>query len=249
MTQEQFTNVGAVILAAGQGKRMKSDLPKVLHQLKGKPIVDYVVRVVEGLGIKPTVVVSNTNNLVRDFLGDRVNFAVQTEQLGTGHAVACAESLLKDKVGHIIVLYGDHPYLTSQSVAKLIKIHLDNNDIITMMTAVVPDFEDWRMPFYNFGRIVRDSDGRIAKIVEKKDATAEELEIKEINPAYFCFQADWLWKNLKNLKNNNAQQEYYLTDLVKQAIDDEQKTSSVLINAREALGVNSQEELQLAEAI
>jgi len=248
MSHNQFENVGAIILAAGQGKRMKSGLPKVLHQMKGHPMIDYPVSAVESLGLRPTIVVSNDNkDVIRKVLGSRADYAVQERQLGTGNAVASAEILLEGKVGHVVILYGDHPYLTGTSLEKLIDKHLERGNTITMMTATPPDFDGWRAAFNNFGRISRGEDGRIIKIVERKDASTDELKIKEINPSYFCFKADWLWKNLKNLKNDNAQQEYYLTDLVEHAISDGQKISSIEIEPKEALGVNSSDDLRAAE--
>lgn len=249
MTTSKKAEVAVVILAAGQGTRMKSALPKVMHELNGRPLVDYVVASAQKLGVKPVVVVSADNNLAREFLGERADFVVQEKQKGTGHAVASAENFLKDKAGNIIVLYGDMPFISDESLAKLLKRHLERGNTITMMTAVLHDFNDWRAPFCGFGRVVRGADGHIAKIVEKKDASAAELEIKEINPSYFCFKADWLWKNLKELKNENAQGEYYLTDLVKNAIEQGEKISSIEIDPKEAMGVNSQEDLKNAHLL
>lgn len=250
MLSNQFDKVGAVILAAGQGKRMKSGLPKVLHQLEGQPIINFSVSAVESLGLRPTIVVSNDNkDVIRKVLGNRVDFAVQEQQLGTGHAVLSAEILLEDNVEHLIVLYGDHPYLTGDSLKKLIEKHLENGNTITMMTTIVPDYKEWRGAFYGFGRIVRGENGHIEKIVERKDAPEDVLAMKEINPGYYCFKASWLWKNLKNLKNDNAQEEYYLTDLVKYAVNSGEKISSIEINPKEALGVNSPEDLQSAREL
>lgn len=241
--------IGAVILAAGQGTRMKSDLPKVMHELAGRPMIDYVVSAVEDAGIRPVVVVSPASSAVREFLGDRVDYATQEKQLGTGHAVACAEKVLNGFVDHVMVFYGDHPHLKSESIKQLMVRHIERGNTVTLMTAVVPDFDDWREPFYSFGRVIRGASGHIAKIVERKDANEEELKVKEINPSYFCFKADWLWKNLKELKNDNAQAEYYLPDLVKQAIDAGEKISSIEIEPAEALGVNSRDDLKLAHEI
>jgi bifunctional UDP-N-acetylglucosamine pyrophosphorylase/glucosamine-1-phosphate N-acetyltransferase len=236
--------VGIVILAAGKGKRMHSELPKVMHLLHDKPLVDYVVRSAEELGIRPVVVVPDDSNLVRDYLGDRVDYAVQAEQLGTGHAVSVAENNLAGKVDHVVVLYGDMPLITAKSIATLIDDHAARNNMLTLMTVTVPDFHDWRAQFYDFGRIVRDRKGDIIKIVEKKDASPAELNINELNSAFFCFNAEWLWKNLKNLKNNNAAGELYLTDLVKFAFDEGVPLSSVNIDPKEAIGINTKEHLE-----
>lgn len=249
MSANQFEKTAVVILAAGQGKRMKSDIPKVMHHVGGEPMIGRVVKVVETLGIKPVVVVSNNNNLVREFLGERADYAVQGVQLGTANAVAAAESVLKGKVENVAVLYGDQPYFKSASLEKLVREHIESGNTLTLTTVTVSDFEGWRAPFYNFGRVVRGQDGKILKSVEKKDATEEELKIKEINPCHFCFRADWLWENLKKIKNNNAQGEYYLTDLVEMALKEGAKISSITMEPKEAIGVNCPEDIKAAEEV
>jgi len=241
--------IGIVILAAGKGKRMQSELPKVMHLLRDRPLIDYVVSTADNLGIKPVVVVADDSSLVRDFLGKRAAYAVQKERLGTGHAVSVAESKLKGKTDHVVVLYGDMPFVTAPSIKKLVDEHVAKNNVLTLMTVVVPDFHDWRSQFYDFGRIVRDIDNNIIKIVEKRDASPKELNLKEVNTAFFCFKADWLWENLKKLKNSNAAGELYLTDLVKIAFDEDAKLSAVHINPREAVGVNTKENLQVAQEL
>ena len=243
-------NIGVVILAAGEGSRMKSDLPKVMHELNGKPLVAHVVETVEKLqlNIKPVVIVNPNHTLVQDYLGDRVEYIVQDEQLGTGHATMQAEKILKDIVDTVIVLYGDMPFLTADSVKRLADRHLERENTVTMMTITVPDFEGIYKPFYSFSRVIRGGDGNhIQRIVENKDATEEELKIKELNPCYFCFSADWLWKKLKQVNNNNVQKEYYLPDVVKMAIDDGEKISSIDANYTEALGINTKEDLDVAK--
>lgn len=241
--------IGAVILAAGKGKRMQSELPKVMHILRDMPLVNYVVSTVEDLHIKPVVIIPDDSSLVRDYLGKRARYAVQTERLGTGHAVSMAEKKLKGKASHVIVLYGDMPFIGSSSLQKLIDEHINRGNQLTLMTAKVPDFRDWRAQFYDFGRIVRDINGNIIRIVEKKDASPKELNIMELNTAFFIFNSDWLWPNLKKLKNKNAAGEYYLTDLVKIAFDEGAKLSSIFIDPKEATGINTKEHLETAHAI
>lgn len=228
---------------------MQSELPKVMHLLRERPLIDYVVSAVEKFGIKPVVIVPDDSNLVRDFLGKRARYAVQKERLGTGHAVMMAEKLLGEKADSVIVLYGDMPFISSGSIKALVDEHLKKNNALTLMTVVVPDYHDWRAQFYDFGRIIRDIDGNITKIVEKKDASPRELNIKEVNTAFFCFDSDWLWKNLKQLKSANAAGEYYLTDLVKIAFDEGAKLSSVSVDPREAVGINTKEHLEKAQKI
>jgi len=246
------TNTAVVILAAGKGKRMNSAKLKVMHELKGKPLIEYTVTAVESLGLsnKPVVVVRTDDQSVQEYLGDRVDYAVQEIPLGTGQAVMMAEPALKDKVEQVVVLYGDMPFVTAKSLEALIAKHVEKNNRLTLMTTIVEDFNDWRVNFYEYGRIIRGgTDNYINKIVEKKDATPAELDIKELNTAFFCFNADWLWQHLHQLKNTNAQGEYYLTDLVGMAFSEGEKLSSVLIDPKEAVGVNTVEHLINAEKI
>ncbi len=248
---ESKNRIGTVILAAGKGTRMKSDKLKVMHELRGRPLVDYVARAVEKLGWpeRPVVVVCGEDDSVQKYLGPRVNYVVQENQLGTGQAVAVTENVLRDKVDHVVVLYGDMPFITGASIERLVGQHLENNDVLTLMTTEVMNFDEWRKNLFEYGRIIRGKSGEIIEIIEKKDATPEQLKIKEVNPGYFCFQAGWLWENLKRLKNNNAQEEYYLTDLVKLAFEQKVNMSSVEIEPKEAVGINTLENLQIANQI
>ncbi len=242
-------NVGVVILAAGHGTRMKSELPKVMHELVGKPLVAHVVDNAKAAGIagKPVVVVSPTNNLVREYLGDKVAYAVQKEQLGTGHATATASDVIPKDIEHVVVLYGDMPFLRPDSIARLVRRHIERENTITMMTVTIPNFEDPYTPFENFSRVIRDEQGQIIGSVERKDATPKQITIQEVNPCYYCFRSDWLWKHISSLDNNNAQEEYYLTDLVDMAIEEGERISSVATDPHEAMGVNSQEDFKLAQ--
>jgi bifunctional UDP-N-acetylglucosamine pyrophosphorylase/glucosamine-1-phosphate N-acetyltransferase len=244
-------SVIAIILAAGDGKRMQSITPKVMSLLHGRPLVDYVVSAVEEsrLTEKPVVIVSPKHTLVQEFLKERATYIIQKEQLGTGHAVGSASDLLKNKFENIIVLYGDMPFISSSSIKKLISEHEDQKNTITMATVVVPNFLHEYRALYSFGRVVRDSSGKIIRSVEMKDASEEEKNIKEVNPCYYCFQSDWLWPHLASLKNINAQSEYYLTDLIKMAIDEGQKISSVSIDPYEAIGINTKEDLETAHTL
>jgi bifunctional UDP-N-acetylglucosamine pyrophosphorylase/glucosamine-1-phosphate N-acetyltransferase len=186
--------------------------------------------------------------MVRKTLGDDYTYAVQEEQLGTGHAVMSAENKVID-ADNILVLYADHPLVTPSTIRNLVDTHVKSNSILTMATATVPDFSDWREAFMSFGRFIRDENNNIIKIVEAKDATEKEKEIKEVNPAYMCFRANWMWKHLHSLKNDNNQNEYYLTDLVKMAFDEKQKIESISIDPKEALGVNTKDQLELIHNI
>lgn len=246
------SNIGIVILAAGDGKRMKSPTPKVLVPLHGKALVEHVVEHAEESGCceKPVVIVCANHTMVQEYLGDRVTYVIQEKQLGTGHAVAAAQSALHGRGDHVIVLYGDMPFLKPESIRRLAERHCERGNTVTLMTTTVPNFDGTRRCFDSFGRIVRDaSTGHVARIVERKDATEEEAEIRELNPSYFCFKADWLWRHVNKLQNNNAQGEYYLVDLVKMAIDAGEKISSIDIDPTEAMGVNTLEDLEAAHSV
>ncbi len=238
-----------VILAAGHGKRMESELPKVLIPLRGKPMVMHVLDAIKSSGIcdRPTVVVGQKRELVMKALGDAVEYAIQENQLGTGYAVLAAKEKSK-KAKHVLVLYGDHPLVSASTIKKLSEKHLKSGAKITFASAVVTNFEDWRKTFLHFGRILRDG-GMVVSIKEYKDASGEEREIKEINPGYYIFEANWLWENLEKIENNNAQKEYYLTDLFHIATTEKEKIENLEIDPHEALGANSREELEILESL
>lgn len=243
-----MNKVAIVILAAGDGKRMKTGIPKVMNELKGKPLVGHVVEAVEHTGLvdKPVVVVCANHTLVQDYVGERAMYVVQEKQLGTGHAVGVAEPLLKGKADTIVVLYGDMPFIRPASIQKLVREHAASQNVLTLMTVTVPDFADWRTQFNDFGRIIRDTSGHIVNVVEKKDATSEQLTITEVNPSYICFSASWLWNNLYKVSNSNAQGEYYLIDLIKIAFEQGDTVGTVAIDPKEAVGINTKEHLDIA---
>ncbi len=242
--------VGVVILAAGDGKRMKSNLPKMMHELNGKPLVEHVIMHVEESGLsKPIVVVSAKHTMVQDHLRDRALYVVQKEQLGTGHAASMAESMLKDSVQHVIFLNGDMPFVSGDSIKRLVERHVERKNTITMMTVTVPNFLGEYQAFGGFGRVIRGKNGHIVRIIENKDASLEERNIHELNPSVWCFEASWLWKSLKNIKNENVQKEYYLTDLIGMGIEEDVKISSISIEPKEAIGINTAEDLEIAKGL
>ncbi|MEA3399002.1 MAG: NTP transferase domain-containing protein [Patescibacteria group bacterium] len=243
-------NIQVIILAAGHGKRMKSETPKALTLLNRKPLINHVLEAVKKSEVcnDPIIVIGLKGDQVRNSLGQDYKYAIQDKQLGTGHAVISASSLYNEE-DVVLVLYADHPLISAKTIKSIIETHKKERATITMATTIVPDFNDWRQGFINFGRFVRDEKGEIIKIVEAKDATEEEKEIKEVNPAYMCFDAKWMWSNLKNLKNNNTQEEYYLTDLTGMAFNEDKKISSIQINPQEALGVNNKKQLELVEKL
>ncbi len=242
-------NKQVIILAAGKGSRMKVDKPKVLVEILGKPMIEYVldsVKIVQSM-VKPVVVVGHQGELVQDKIKDRATIVWQKEQLGTGHAVAIARNIFLNFSGAILVLYGDHPLISPKTIEKLFKIHEERNSVLSLMTTEVEDFTDWRSSFMEFGRIIRDNDNHIQSIREFKDCSDAEKKIKEVNPGYYCFDSVWLWQNIQKLQNKNNQKEYYLTDLISLAVAQNEKISSIQIPPLECLGVNTSEQLQMVE--
>ena len=240
-----------IILAAGKGTRMNCDGPKVLLEVMGRPMIDYVLESVEksGLGIKPVVVVGFQGNKVRDQINDRALHVWQQNQFGTGHAVSCAGEILRERAGDVLVLYGDTPLISSKTINNLFAIHSAEGSTLTMMTTEVEDFNDWRQGFFGFGRILRNGHNSISAIRELKDCVENEKKILELNPGYYCFNSDWLWRNIELISNNNSQQEYYLTDLVEMAVREGKIINSMKIHPIECLGVNTVEQLRLVEEL
>lgn len=238
-----------VILAAGKGKRMKSELPKVLVPIKGKPMIEYLIKAIKASGIdKDPIVVVNPDNkeiIQKALRRYKCKFAIQDKPLGTGHALACAKKVIGKNVDHILCCYGDHPFIKAQTIKRIGRSH---NGVITMMTTGVKNFKGWRKNFFHWGRVLRNH-GHIKAIVEFKDADDKIKKIREVNPAIYCFNAKWLWKNIDKIKNNNVQQEYYLTDLIKQSFLQGQNVESFPIDSEEAMGINTREELAIAKKL
>lgn len=237
-----------VILAAGIGKRMgNKNLPKVLLPFKGKPIIKHLADEVKKsrLSEQPVIVVGQKKEIIKKTLGSKYTYLFQREQLGTGHAVLICKNTLKDKYKNIMVLYGDHPLLRANSIKKIARRHFKSDSPLTMAVVNLPNFRGWRKAFCNWGRIIKDKKGNIIKSIEFKDASPNQRKIKLVNPSFFCFKADWLWENIDSINNKNVQGEYYLTDLVQIVSLQKEKINSVEIEPREALGVNTPEELKI----
>ncbi len=240
-----------VILAAGKGKRMGSGLPKVLREVGGKAMIQRVVESVLESGVtkRPVVIIGYGTEIIKKYLGTICSYVLQAEQLGTAHAVSCAESYLTG-VDNIVVVNGDTPFLRPEILKNLVDAHEKKQAVLTMVTLRLPDFGEWRGTFNDFGRIVRNEAGEVVAIVEKKDATEEQLKISEVNPSFFCFKSDWLWENLAKINCDNAQGEFYLTDLVHLAIFENQKVETLVTDdPTEAVGVNTPEQLNLAQSL
>lgn len=232
--------IRSVILAAGQGTRMRSEQPKVLHPILGKPLVWFALQAARQIsGEKPVVVIGHGAEAVRAALGSDVEFALQAQQLGTGHAVLQAAPLLQGKSDLVLVTYADMPLITSQTLQNLVQVHQTHAGPITMATLIADDPR-------GFGRIVRAPDGQVAAIVEEAQATQQQLLIRELNPGVYCFSADWLWQALNRIPLS-PKGEYYLTDLVGIAVADGLGVQGVPVaDPEEMIGINTR--IHLAEA-
>ena len=230
----------AIILAAGKGTRMKTELPKCAFPLLKKPMVTYIIEALESINIDQIIcVVGHKKEVLQDILKDRVKYAIQEEQLGTGHAVKCALDFIDDN-GYTIILPGDTPLIDKEILDQLIEVHKSNKNDFTIGTIVLDN------PF-GFGRIVRDSSNSVLRIVEEKDASEEERKIKEINTGLFLVDNFLLKKALLEIKNNNAKGEYYLTDIV-EILSKEAKIGTFTIKDTYKLnGINDLYTLSLVE--
>ena len=239
-----MANLTAVILAAGKGTRMKSKLPKVLHKVGGHPMLEHVMDAAEAAGCRDNVVViGHGAELVRELVGDRARIALQAEQLGTGHAVLQAADTLKDFTGTVMILCGDTPLLEADELEKFYAEHVKSGAAATVMSALMDD------PF-GYGRILRDANGDVAGIVEQKDASEEQKQIKEINTGNYCVEAPLLFEVLRTLGNDNAQGEYYLTDVLAKLRAMGKKVGGVITADSEMImGVNSRRQLAEAESV
>jgi len=235
-----------IILAAGEGKRMKSDMAKVAHRICGKPLAGYVLEAALGTGAGDCVViVGHREDQVRACLGDKVKYVSQKKQLGTGHAVMQAADIIASKtaLSDVMVLYGDTPLITAETLKEAISAHRLSENAVTVITADVPDPS-------GYGRIIRGSGDRIKRIVEHRDASPEERQIKEINSGMYCYKAGELLKALDRLDNRNEQGEYYLTDTVAIIAEGGKKAGAFKIaDNREIAGINDRVQLAGATAI
>mgnify|MGYP006295069161 CR=1 FL=1 len=222
---------------------MKSDLPKVLHQLNGKPLIEYVVETAKQSGADEVVaIVGHKRELVMEQLAGSVKFAVQAEQLGTGHAVQQAEPMLRDSEGETLILSGDVPLLRAGTIRDLRELHHQQGNSCTLVSCIFQDPT-------GYGRVVRSNAGSVLAIVEHKDATPEIREIKEINSGIYLVNTGLLFEALNDVKNDNAQGEYYLTDIVGWMVERGYRVGGLVVEDElEIAGVNSREELQRLES-
>lgn len=236
--------LAAVVLAAGQGTRMKSQSPKVLHPIAGKPMVHWALDTVRETGAEPIVlVIGHGAEQVRESVGARAMFVEQTEQRGTGHAVLQARETLRGKADTLLITYSDMPLLKPTTLQQLVAQHTATCATITMLTLIADDS-------MAFGRIVRDAHQRVIGIVEEADATPAQLAIKELNCGVYCFDAEWLWSHLDQLKPSGKKGEYYLTDLVAIAVAEHCAIETIVSrDADEMIGINTRVQLAHAERV
>lgn len=234
----------SVILAAGMGTRMKSKMPKVLHKVCGKPLSKWVIDASEAAGAdKVCAVVGHKAETVKEVLGDVCEFALQAEQKGTGHAVMQAIDVIKNSKGEVVILNGDTPLITAETINKAIEYHKNNGNQATVITAIIDDAT-------GYGRIVRDNDGSVLKIVEQKDASKEEKKINEVNSGMYVFDAQSLVYALDKITPNNAQGEYYLTDTLEILLSAGKKIGGYAISDNDEIrGINDRVQLNEAEKI
>jgi bifunctional UDP-N-acetylglucosamine pyrophosphorylase/glucosamine-1-phosphate N-acetyltransferase len=234
----------AIILAAGEGKRMRSNTPKVLHKVCGKEMINHVIDNIRKSGIEEvSVVIGKGAEKVRKGTESRdIFYSVQEEQLGTGHAVMCAEEFLKGKKGSVAIFVGDGPLITEETVTKLTKYHEEEKCSATVLTSIMSN------PL-KYGRIIRNSKDEVEKIVEFKDCNEEEIKVNEINSGMYCFDIDTLLNTLGKLNNNNNQGEYYLTDVIEILKNEGKKVGAIAVEVEEITAVNSKTELSVANDI
>src|SRR5436190_15690352 len=236
----------AIILAAGKSTRMKSKRPKVLHEICGKPMLDFVLHACYAAGCQRVQVVvgHGKDEVIAQFGNDkRIKWVEQTEQLGTGHAARMCEPNLHDFHGDVLILAGDGPLITATVLRTLLQAHHDDHAAASMATAVLDD------PF-GYGRVIRDEKGEFVEIIEQPDATEEQRAIREVFPSIYCVKAAELLFALGQLKNKNKKSEYYLTDIFGILRSAGKKVTAVqVVSAEDVLAINTREQLAQVDAI
>ena len=240
-------NLSVVVLAAGKGKRMKSEIPKVLHQICGKPMLYYILSLAGKLNPKNIfAVIGYKRELVSDYI--KINFPevktiIQKDQLGTAHAVSMLKKQKEDLGKNILILPGDCPLIDVETLRKLIENKIDSGSAVCIITSQVPDPE-------GYGRIIKDKKGSIVRIVEETDASPDEKKINEVNSSFYYFDTESLFKNIEEINTQNTQQEYYLTDIIEVLIKNgEEVCCFEAADYMEVMGINDRIQLNRAENI
>ena len=233
----------SIILAAGQGTRMHSKLPKVLHHVAGKPMLWYAIQAVRALvDLPPAIVVGYQAEAVQSAINEDALFVLQEQQLGTGHAVKCARSALEGRADTLLVTFADMPLLRSESLARLVRMHQESGSPVTMTSFIGDEAR-------GFGRVVRDAAGKVTAIVEQAVATPEQLKIREYNVSAYCFDANWLWGTLDQVPVS-PKGEYFLTDVVGMAVEQGYPVESMILeDPSEGVGLNNRVHLATVEKL
>jgi UDP-N-acetylglucosamine diphosphorylase/glucosamine-1-phosphate N-acetyltransferase len=239
--------IGIIILAAGKGTRMKSDIAKVLHKVSGRPMIEYIVETaVQVAGENVVVVIGNQAEHVSDVVSSAaadVKFAIQNEQKGTGHAVKCAIPVLPKTCTEVVILCGDVPLIKTSTIDQFIEYHIENKNDVSLFAVRTDN------PF-GYGRVLLSKSGNIEQIVEEADATDLQKQINIINSGIYCVKKDFLEFSVSQLQTNNAQQEAYLTDIIEIAIKSGKKAGFIIgQNPNEILGINTQADLRRVESL
>lgn len=245
-----MNDVQIVILAAGKGTRMEDEKPKVLQELAGRAFLLRILDAVEeaGLTIRPIVVVGYGKELVQKVCEDRCSFVIQEEQLGTGHAALVTEESIPKEANHVLVVYGDHPLISAETIKRLATTQSEKQPAVTMATSIVDSWDsEWRDLIYDFGRVRRDENGNFKEIIERRGASDEDLALLEVNSGYMGFRKEWGFDHLKRVGTDNAQGEYYLPDLIKFALEEQEPIELVVMPPEENIGINSKAQLEAAE--
>ena len=239
---ERNRTLRVLILAAGKGTRMRSDLPKVLHSLGGRPLLSYVLDVAESIGSEETIVIVGygADSVRKTFSNRDLIFVEQHLQLGTGHAVLQARDCFSNYEGLVVILCGDVPLLRPETISDLVSRHQTDQSMLTVLTAVLNDPG-------TYGRIVKNDDNRVIRIVEQRDATEEERRIREINTGIYCVDSQFLFSAVEEIGRSNAQGEYYLTDIVGIAVAKGYRVGALVVeDALEVMGINTPDDLERA---
>ncbi len=246
-----MANTRVVILAAGKGKRMGAEVPKPLVPIAGKPMITHLLTSVHESGVDgiPVVVVApDSLEMFQAALDGQCTFAIQDEQLGTGHAVMSAKDALLG-ADRVVSLYGDHPFISAATLRSLVDLHDAHPGAIAMLTSTVPHFDPPYDAFRGWARMIRGENGEVTAIREAKDCSVAELAVREVNPGIYVFPAAWMWERLPKLENHNASGEYYLTDLIPIAFAEGMAIVTANADPLDVMGVNTKDELSRAEDV
>jgi bifunctional UDP-N-acetylglucosamine pyrophosphorylase/glucosamine-1-phosphate N-acetyltransferase len=240
-----------IILAAGKGTRMGSDLPKTLCPVAGKPMLAHILDALSNAGnaLSPIIVVGYKGEQVKQFVGSTITTVEQTDISGTGTAAKVGLSVVPADTKKVFIMYGDHPFISAAHIKEIEERHDESRATVTLATAVVPDFTGWHSVFMSFGRVLRNVSGAVQEIREYKNATEYEQTVLEVNPGFYCVDAAWLTQALEQVEKDAITGEYYLTDIVSLALYENKKVETVSISPEEALGINSPEDVAQAEAL